>query len=323
MNDEINELIARKLSGDITADEETTLDKWRNSSAEHAATFDAHEQQWKEIDQMIGGVHFDAAQAWEQVAAQTVKKENGRKRMVIPFKKMALSLAAVLLVGIVIYRLTIVDSMEVVLADNGNREVVLPDDTHVTLHAGSTLSYAGRFSGKERTVKLDGEAYFEVAKDASRPFVIHAHAADVRVLGTAFNLRCTDNTASVMVTEGRVRFMSGADSNTYSVLTAGDQAVISDNVISRSQYQDMNLLYWKTGQISYNKSELTYIARQLSEIFSNEIVLDSSFHPGQLQQQLTMSFKNQKIEQILSEICLITDSRWTGGADKGYRIMPK
>lgn len=82
----------------------------------------------------------------------------------------------------------------IVQAKPGTRSnVVLPDGTTVTLNAGSELAYPTDFMQSTREVKLSGEGYFQVAKNAGRPFIIHTTTVDVKVLGTAFNLRAYPN----------------------------------------------------------------------------------------------------------------------------------
>jgi ferric-dicitrate binding protein FerR (iron transport regulator) len=85
-------------------------------------------------------------------------------------------------------------SWSIVQAKPGTRSnVVLPDGTTVTLNAGSELTYPTDFMKGNREVELSGEGYFQVAKNAGRPFIIHTAAVDVKVLGTAFNLRAYPN----------------------------------------------------------------------------------------------------------------------------------
>jgi Fe2+-dicitrate sensor, membrane component len=73
---------------------------------------------------------------------------------------------------------------------NGSKtKLQLPDGSEVWLNAGSKISYGNDFTGPERRVTLYGEAFFDVVKDSTRPFIIHTNAIDIRVLGTAFNVR--------------------------------------------------------------------------------------------------------------------------------------
>ena len=110
----------------------------------------------------------------------------------------AASIAGIIAVGAWIFKpaqqRTMAASVETkvneVVAGRGIRsKMVLPDGTQVWLNSDSKLSYAEAFTGKFREVTLEGEAYFDVVKDASHPFIVHTSAIDIRVLGTAFNVK--------------------------------------------------------------------------------------------------------------------------------------
>ena len=81
-----------------------------------------------------------------------------------------------------------VKSNELVIPRGGENTVILADGTTVHLNAGSKLTYPVRFAGKRRVVALEGEAYFDVVKDETRPFIVQTHLGEVTVLGTAFNI---------------------------------------------------------------------------------------------------------------------------------------
>src|SRR4030095_9403678 len=83
------------------------------------------------------------------------------------------------------------EAMSSVATKNGNRtKIVLPDGSQVWLNAGSNLDYNNlNFNKDVREVSLNGEAYFDVAKNAGKPFIIHTKKMDIKVLGTTFNVR--------------------------------------------------------------------------------------------------------------------------------------
>lgn len=89
----------------------------------------------------------------------------------------------------------------IISVQNGSRSrSMLPDGTTVWLNAGSKLFYGGDFKGATREVKLEGEAFFDVVKDAEHPFIVHTSGIDIRVLGTAFNVKAYPEDKSVETT---------------------------------------------------------------------------------------------------------------------------
>ncbi len=322
MNVQIDELIAKKLCGENTPEDDAVLHEWLEAAPDNRRIYDTHAKQWMEVEALIKGVEFDTAAAWEKVAAKTVDVKPVPVRRTISLRSISWAAAAILVVGVLLYRVAVPGYSEEVFAENGNLEVVLPDDTHVTLHKGSKLAYNKTFTGKERKVSLEGEAFFKVHRDEQHPFVIDAQAARVQVLGTAFDLKCSDKAASVAVVEGKVKFSAGDDKNTYVVLTKGQQAQLNNDKIVSGAIEDENFLYWKTGIISYHERELQAAVTQLSKIFEKDITLTSAMPADQSRQLITVSFDGQGLEPILSEICLVARCRWEKGPGDKYIISP-
>lgn len=323
MNVLIDELIAKKLCGENTPEDDAVLQEWLEAAPENQHIYEAHAKQWMEVEALIKGVEFDTAAAWEKVAAKTVDAKPQPARRTISLKSISWAAAAILVVGVLLYRVAVPGYSEEVFAENGNMEVVLPDDTHVTLHKGSKLAYNKTFTGKERKVSLEGEAFFKVHRDEQHPFVIDAQAARVQVLGTAFDLKCSDHAASVAVVEGKVKFSDGDDKSTFVVLTKGQKAQLTNDKMVGSAIEDDNFLYWKTGIISYHERELQAVVAQLSEIFEKDITLASTMPVDQGRQLITVSFDGQGLEPILSEICLVARCRWEKGPGDKYNISPR
>ena len=104
-----------------------------------------------------------------------------------------------------------VKSNELVIPRGGENTVILADGTTVHLNAGSKLTYPVRFAGKRRVVALEGEAYFDVVKDETRPFIVQTHLGEVTVLGTAFNINAyTDASVYTTLVHGKVQFSSSS-----------------------------------------------------------------------------------------------------------------
>lgn len=101
------------------------------------------------------------------------------------------------------------------------RYLRLPDGTTVLLHAGSELEFPASFTGKNREVRLSGEAYFDVAHNSKKPFIIYTGNVKTTVLGTAFNIRADEKQVTVSVTRGKVKVEAG--SKVLAVLTPDQQ----------------------------------------------------------------------------------------------------
>lgn len=149
-------------------------------------------------------------------------------------------------------------------------QVNLPDGTKVWLNAASSLTYAPSFSGKaERRVQLNGEAYFEVAKDKLHPFIVKTQDQEVKVLGTHFNVNSyqDESTEKTTLLEGSVNV------NNKAVLQPGQQSVVSDAGNVRVQQADLDgAVAWKNGYFQFNDVPLQTIMRQISRWYDIEVI---------------------------------------------------
>src|SRR3546814_621269 len=196
----------------------------------------------------------------------------------------AASLGALICLSLLGYRyrdsiLHVLQPNRLVVTETGLGEVrnlTLDDGTQIWLNAASRLTYPVSFSGDRREVSLEGEAYFDVAHDEQRPFIVHADRVSTRVLGTRFNISAykDERDITVSVVQGKVGVSTitdvGADtSNTLLVLP--NQRVIyhkATRLLSRDEYHNVeNPDSWKEGILVYRKTHLTEIVADLQRAY--------------------------------------------------------
>ncbi|MBT2621927.1 FecR family protein [Chryseobacterium sp. ISL-6] len=154
-------------------------------------------------------------------------------------------------------------------------QIVLSDGTKVWLNAGTTLQYAAnlREQGK-RKVKLAGEAYFEVFKDKSHPFVVETPTQSVEVLGTHFNINSYADEGRTVTTlaEGSVKVsaLQNADQKAV-ILKPGEQSLYSNGDINVRAADMQTALSWKEGQIYFKDASLQEVLRQVSRWYNIEV----------------------------------------------------
>jgi len=183
-------------------------------------------------------------------------------------------------------------------------ELLLSDGTQVTLNSGSSLRYPVNFiEGKDRKVFLKGEAFFDVAKDDSHPFIVNADQINIRVLGTQFNLSFypEDEDISTVLVEGSVAlYKEGADmkKNTSTQLVPGQQAAFnkSKNEMSVNQVDTHNHTAWKDGYLLFKASPFYRIRSKLERHFNISIEDKTQLLHDQV---YTATFRNETIEEIL------------------------
>nr|WP_121270985.1 FecR family protein [Pedobacter schmidteae] len=162
----------------------------------------------------------------------------------------------------------------------GQYQIVLPDGTRVWLNAASTLSFPTAFAGlRNRVVELKGEAYFEVAKDKSKPFIVKTSKQQVEVLGTHFNINAYANEENTRTTllEGSVKVAAMGLLSQSAVLKPNQQAILANNTLTVATVDPEMAIDWKTGNFSFNKESLPAIMRKISRWYDVEIVYQDNY----------------------------------------------
>ncbi len=155
----------------------------------------------------------------------------------------------------------------------GRYQMRLPDGTNVWLNSASRLTFPSSFSSlSKRKVELSGEAYFEVAKDKSRPFVVKTILQEVEVLGTHFNISSYEDESSVKTTliEGSVKIV--AKNGSDKILKPGQQSVLTaDNITVENISEGQQALAWKNDQFVFESNDIQYVMRMISRWYNVEV----------------------------------------------------
>jgi transmembrane sensor len=195
-------------------------------------------------------------------------------------------------------------------ARSGQYEVVLPDGSHVWLNAASTIRFPASFTGKERSVELLGEAWFDVQHADKIPFVIHSGNLTTSVMGTAFDIKAYpgEQSMTVAVQRGRVKVQSG--NRLLATLEKGRQVKVMASASSIQSSIDTAIIAgWKKGNLYYKDERLADIVADLQRVFNASIQINRA----SLKEEITtVSFnKNTGLTKALAIICRITDARFS------------
>jgi len=159
----------------------------------------------------------------------------------------------------------------------GEYQVVLADGTKIWLNAASSITYPTAFNTKERRVKLSGEAYFEVAKDAQKPFYVNTANGQIRVLGTHFNISAylDDEVTSTTLLEGIVQVTKNQSS---SLLKPGQQASISrgSDYIRVAEAKIDEVMAWKNGYFIFDEDNIAGIMKKVARWYDVDVQYSGS-----------------------------------------------
>lgn len=178
----------------------------------------------------------------------------------------------------------------------GTYRITLADGTKVWLNAASELKYPTTFKGATREVVLKGEAYFEVAKNAAKPFLVHTAQQTVQVLGTHFDVNAYQDEPVTKTTllEGRVKVIANHNADQQTILVPGQQSALHPSgKLTLNLHPDLEQVTgWKDGFFVFHSTDLKSILRLISRWYDADIEYKSPKNPvftGQISKQLPVS----------------------------------
>jgi ferric-dicitrate binding protein FerR (iron transport regulator) len=182
-----------------------------------------------------------------------------------------------------------------------NQKVLLSDGSTVTLNHNTELAYKSSFGKQKRKVSLSGEAFFEIAADASKPFIIDAGKASIKVVGTSFNVitENADSAVEVFVATGKV-LLSDNNGNRDMILEPGYIGTMDYNNSGKTLNQNPNYMSWKEGKLDYDGQPLEIVFRDLKRVYNMEIKADD---PSILTNPWTAPIISQSSDTIIRIIC--------------------
>ena len=181
----------------------------------------------------------------------------------------------------------------------GEYQVILPDGSKVWLNSASSINFPTVFSESERNVVITGEAYFEVASNASKPFIVKANGTSVQVLGTHFNVMAYTNEGSVKTTllEGSVKVSSGRESN---IIKPGEQAQITNGKINVSAANLEEAVAWKNGYFYFRNTDIKTVMRHISRWYDVDVEYRGAVPETVFSGKMYRNVNASKVLEILS-----------------------
>jgi len=186
-------------------------------------------------------------------------------------------------------------------ADQRNIEINLPDGSKAWLNRNSRLSYDPIAGKKTRNVNLRGEAFFEIVRDTSKPFIIDAGKAKVTVLGTSFDVISSNSNdeVEVFVKTGKV-LVSDASGKRNMVLEPGYIGTIDSGNSTKTLNEDKNYLSWNTDLLVYDGQKLGVVFSDLKKVHNINVIADD---PEILNETIAITFDNLPQDTIIRLIC--------------------
>jgi len=313
MEDKIDYKILKKfVGGKYSLHDFKQVDHWFEDSSNEAELKNAIQQHWQEFSEETSENKKDLNSVLDQL-----KQKIADQKPVVNFRIRAQQFytraAAVLLLPLILYSIystffntqptEMAASIEIVSPHGARTKFQLPDGTQGWLNSGSSLQYANTFLS-ERKIDLVGEAWFEVAHNEKRPFVVHTKVLDVQVLGTKFNVTAfpEENVTEVVLLEGKVKV--NGYKGLYTADVKPDQKLTYDNNLRSGTIQEVKASQfsaWKDGLMVFRNEPLSEVLKRVSRWYNVDIILND---PELEKFRYRATFQEEQVEEVIRLISL-------------------
>jgi transmembrane sensor len=306
MTDQQEQWILSYLQDKLPPEERKAFDVWQNESEENRNMVAHFKAIWKLTELNRKAIDFQGDDEWKKLSSSVYSSQPPIMERSSPFSqpwmRIAASVIFILLCGGAAYYTFFRDRQVVVEAQDTERQLRLNDGSVVLLSEGSRLLYNEKTFSKSRELTLYGEAFFNVTPNPQNPFTIKTARAQVKVLGTAFNVRAYKNEPSttVSVLNGVVAFV-GNDLSNEIVLARGDVGILDQHGQLAVSANDDETVIWEHKKLQFKKAPLSKLLMVLRSYFNMQIELKNS----KLENcRFTGSFANPTFEEVVETLQL-------------------
>ncbi len=284
--------IVKYIVGEADANEILVIENWLKENPANLESYLQLEKTWKK-SKAIKNITFDTAKAWKNFESNQINKPKTRHIQLNGFIKYAA--AAIVLLGI-IFTWNYLQKPKLQIASNYNKAmktIALADGTNVKLLEGE-LNYPHKFDDKSRNVQLKGNAFFKVAKNLEKPFSINAGDCQIKVLGTAFEIKENKKYVKVEVMEGKVAFITP---NGEIILLAGESA--DYNILEKSLKNfktKENHFSFINKKLKFKNIPLKEAVLDIEELYKIDIEIKNKNIENQL---INTQFNDESLENVL------------------------
>lgn len=316
-DDRTKEKCFKYFRGESTYEDEVSIRESLSEGRLSMDDFRAMEKDWCENERPTAGQRMAYARLSGSINARRWKRL--LMRISVPVAA-AVAVIVALFINLLIDKENQVSTFSTAYLET--KLVVLPDSSKVWLNSATTLTYDSDFNKKGREVTLSGEAFFDVSKNPSKPFIVRMRDASITVKGTSFNVSAYDgeNEIQAALLTGQIQFQTGKD---YIYLSPGE--VISYDRIDRSMSKsrrDVNQYRaWLDGNLDCESVTLDWLFSRLTSLYGTRI----HYNPVEYRNKTfrVILDTNESIDDVLEALTVIVPISWTWQDDGSIAIAEK
>jgi ferric-dicitrate binding protein FerR (iron transport regulator) len=325
--EQFTELLAKRLSGEISADELLEFNRLIAGNTAFQKEYEAIKSYWAEDDEPYENVVsiFDDIKRRAGISdpGNVIEFKKAEKARIWPLR-IAAAAAVLILVSVSFYFLKLKNAPattpiafnELKTGIGAIKHIRLADGTSVTLNAVSVLKYPTAFNGKTREVYLIGEGYFDVAKDHRHPFIVHTNRSDIRVLGTAFDIKCYDNDSLFEATlfRGSIQASINNVANDKVLLKPSDKLVVANTGYYLTKGTHLNTdttnieTAWIHNKLIFKNQPFGLLANSLTRKYGMNFIFKNN---ALKTVKLDGEFDNENINQVLLSLKVVAKCNYS------------
>lgn len=277
MNDQI---LIRFITRRCSAEEIEQIERWIAEDSSNVDKLFETERLWNLKDESRFSAEQEVDRAYERflVRQKTKSLQRSMTPRVLNWIRYSAAAAVIGLLSLNLYQMqqgegpSGLNTVEVAKGEKAS--ITLSDGTEVWLNAETKITYPSQFAAKTRRVSIEGEAYFKVAKDAGKPFIVNGNGFNINVLGTQFNVSAhSGEDVRIALKEGEIS-VDTADSESYLIDTPGYQLQLTTAGVNTLQETDVATIdSWTRGEFVFTAQSLATIVKSLERTFDIPIVL--------------------------------------------------
>ncbi|RZT95856.1 FecR family protein [Ancylomarina subtilis] len=294
------DLLRVNLQDRANEKEKAALVFWMSESSENKELFVRMTELWSSASNTEVFEQIDLELDWKRIQMKRKKKT--------PIMKYGLQYAAVVLICFGLSFLYLYNTtpgfgkLSKVQTAESKDKVELADGSQIQLNVNSKLIYPNHFGDNKRLVKLKGEAFFNIKRDTSKPFIIESGKTLIKVLGTSFNIRnITGNQTLVSVNTGVVSFKVKNNGQEI-ILKKGQVGLFKDNQLTLLNKPNRNCDSWRTGSLSFKNTPFIQVLEDIERLYKVKFKNENKKLENL---KLTIDFNNYDLDKVLKQLELL------------------
>ncbi len=310
------------LNGDADASVREQVALWLAESDANKKEFDHLRFVWEKSNTLID-MPFDVDAAWEKMESRidAVPQKNGRKISLYHYFAAAAAVLVLILLSYFVFDSK--DSDQIIIQTAANEIITdtLPDGSIITLNENTQIVFALTFNTENRNLELNGEAYFDVQRNEQLPFKIIAGDAEVKVLGTCFNLNSKAREGVLLnVDRGKVSFGSLDDAAEKIIVRKGQNALLpTGSTKARKVETELDdSQFWRNKNLVFRSAKLDEVLRKIEKLYQIRI----EFKQDEISEfRINARFEDESVHDILEIICITHDLKLKETGANSYEIF--